>query len=643
MKSAQKTSNALSLIRNHWTARPVGGLMLILCCAPFQWPGLFALPPVDRDEPRFAEATRGIVASSDWRGRVVPQFAGKPRILKPPLTYWLQAPFVALLADERLPPPHTEPRDLQDNPTENRPAWMDLLSPGLPDGDIWAYRMASVISSIAAVVMTWRLGLLMFAAPAAWLGALLLGACLAVMVDAHLARADQILLAFSTLAQWALYRIWRASATTERLRPRRWDRGERPARKWVTIFWIAVTLGAMTKAPVLPVIPALTALTLAWVTRKWRWLGRLRIGTGLVLMLAVMLPWLALVAQSVGWRTVMETAYAESLGRAAQAREGHWAPPGYYLILLPVLLFPGSLALLPAAWLAFRRGIRWGESRKPKIESRKADFDFRFSTFDFLSRWRERKPGRAAELFCITWIVPMWLLFELSGTKLPHYTLPAFPAIALLCGRAVYGARHAWSGIYGSRLGRTALAAWVLLGEIICAAVPIGLAVLGGLKISAPIIFATGACLIAAQALLAGAAVSLRRRNVARAQHRALAAWACTSLCFLQFVLPNCPAFWPSARVADQIRRVDPPERRPIAEVDVRFDSLVFLTRGRLARINADQLSEWRKANPDGLVVTTNPSIREAGITLAELSGLDIGKVAWRRFWLVEFPANPRK
>lgn len=50
--------------------------------------GVGTLPLVDRDEPRFAEATREMRASGDW---IIPMFNGAPRYDKPPMVYWLQS------------------------------------------------------------------------------------------------------------------------------------------------------------------------------------------------------------------------------------------------------------------------------------------------------------------------------------------------------------------------------------------------------------------------------------------------------------------------------------------------------------------------------------------------------------------------
>ena len=45
-----------------------------------------------------------------------------------------------------------------------------------------------------------------------------------------------------------------------------------------------------------------------------------------------------------------------------------------------------------------------------------------------------REPGAK---FLLAWIVPTWIVFELVVTKLPHYVLPLYPAIAILIAGVV--------------------------------------------------------------------------------------------------------------------------------------------------------------------------------------------------------------
>src|SRR5581483_9568296 len=81
-------------------------------------------------------------------------------------------------------------------------------------------------------------------------------------------------------------------------------------------------------------------------------------------------------------------------GKLLHGQESHGAPPGYFLLLAFVTFWPGSIALAAAARLA----------------------------------WRERRD--TATRYLIAWLVPFWLVLELVPTKLPHYALPLYPALA---------------------------------------------------------------------------------------------------------------------------------------------------------------------------------------------------------------------
>ena len=98
--------------------------------------------------------------------------------------------------------------------------------------------------------------------------------------------------------------------------------------------------------------------------------------------------------------------YAEALGKdfgskIGGAQETHGGLPGYYALTTLIMFWPGVI-ILPLS-------ILWS--------------------------WRNRTLPAVALLLC--WIVPMWLILELVPTKLPHYTLPLYPALALLCGAAL--------------------------------------------------------------------------------------------------------------------------------------------------------------------------------------------------------------
>ena len=66
---------------------PAKYAILFFGCVLFHIAGTWSLPLIDRDEPRFAEASREMIQRGDY---IVPYFNGQLRLDKPPLTYWAQ-------------------------------------------------------------------------------------------------------------------------------------------------------------------------------------------------------------------------------------------------------------------------------------------------------------------------------------------------------------------------------------------------------------------------------------------------------------------------------------------------------------------------------------------------------------------------
>jgi 4-amino-4-deoxy-L-arabinose transferase-like glycosyltransferase len=212
-----------------------------------------------------------------------------------------------------------------------------------------------------------------------------------VQIEAHLAKTDAALLATVVAAQGALAGIYRRRCA-----------GEPAPAALAAAFWIAQGVGILIKGPITPIVGAMTVLALAIADRDWRgWPGALRIGWGLPLALGLALPWLVAVQVATGGGFLAEAVGHDMLGKVAGGQEEHGAPLGYYLVLLFATFWPGSLFLAAAA--------RWG--------------------------WRHR--AGLAERFLLAWMLPTWVLFECVPTKLPHYVLPTYPALALLAGRAL--------------------------------------------------------------------------------------------------------------------------------------------------------------------------------------------------------------
>ncbi|MCK0196606.1 glycosyltransferase family 39 protein [Ancylobacter sp. 6x-1] len=356
--------------REGWVARLVsaGGIglarvaLLALCLAAWL-PGLASLPAVDRDEARFAQASRQMLASGDF---VTPRLGEDPRFKKPIGIYWLQT------------------------------ASATLTGHGDGAAPIWTLRLPSLIAACLAVLLTHTIGLRLFGPRAAFAGAALLASCLVLGGEAHLAKTDATQLAAALAGQLAL--MWCYLARPES--PRRLG----PA----LLFWAAMGFGIMIKGPIVPLLAGGTVLGLLAMDRKAAWLKRLRPTIGVPVMLAIVLPWVIAIFLASGTDFFHESVGNDLLGKVASGQESHGLPPGAHLLAFFVAFWPGAaLAVAGLPWV-------WANRALPAVR------------------------------FCIAWIVPFWIVFELIATKLPHYTLPAYPAIALLAGAAACARGGVW-------------------------------------------------------------------------------------------------------------------------------------------------------------------------------------------------------
>lgn len=573
-------------VRGRWGRSWWSGVVLFVVCVAMYLPGVFTMPPVDRDESRFAQASRQMVQSVDrgeWGELLVPRVQERDRLNKPVLIYWLQAiPGWVFDRDAAGADPRTE--------------------------RIWAYRLVSVLCAAFAAVFTWRAGRVLMDPRAAWLGGLMLGTCVMVMWDARQARADQLLLACTAGALWALAVLWRRRDTARTLGPALW-------------LWVAVGLGVMAKGPITPMVVVLAMAALGVATGRWDVvLRKSRPWWGVVIVLGMIVAWVIPLGMQVGFGEYTRIVWDETIGRSGGAKEGHWGPPGYHLVLLAVLFFPWSLFTLEALVGGFRSG--WARTDGEGKWWRRV-----------WKRLRNARSGRA-EVVLWCWIAPAWVVFELVATKLPHYTLVLYPAIALLTarwvlrkaargeGRPVEKERSGWyfvrrdGGAWWKRLGlerRTftrkvrdegGFGAWIYL--------LIGLAILGGIPVA---LLATDVINYSSSGgtirpiwipfllPLIFSVCALFTRSHWEMQRNGAIAYALGALVIFGWMLPGSNGLWASAAANEMIQRFDPASERPLATVRYHEDSLVFLTRGRIERMSAGAAEAWVAEHPDGLVV----------------------------------------
>jgi 4-amino-4-deoxy-L-arabinose transferase-like glycosyltransferase len=225
-----------------WRGPAIAALIAFLAGLP----GLLAVPPLDRDESRFAQATAQMLETDDY---VVINYQDQPRFKKPVGIHWLQAASVSLFSSP-------EARD------------------------IWAYRIPSLLGAmLAAAASAWGAAAFFGPVPGLLAGAMLASTFL-LSTEAMIAKTDAVLAGTTTLALAALGRIYAAARD-----------GPPAGRRTVIVFWLAVAVATLVKGPVGPLVVALTIAGLVLLDRRPAWLLGLKWYWGLIIVLVVVGPW----------------------------------------------------------------------------------------------------------------------------------------------------------------------------------------------------------------------------------------------------------------------------------------------------------------------------------------------------------------
>ena len=260
--------------------------------------------------------------------------------------------------------------------------WLIALSFKLFGISEWAARLPSALAALGCVALVYFLAHNYWGRWQALWSALILLTSAEFFILARVVIFDMPLTFFLTLALMAFY----DAGHSENIQRRRW---------MCLLLYSALGAATLIKGLIGIVVPGMVIFFYLLLSKQWSMLRRIYLIPGILLLLAIVLPWFL----EAGARTDGYLRYylwAEHFGRFTGGEFDRSQPWFYFIIVAMVGFFPWTL-LLP-----------------------------------FLALRYQRKALDDKNLFLILWIILPFLFFSVSKSKLPHYILPIFPALAVL-------------------------------------------------------------------------------------------------------------------------------------------------------------------------------------------------------------------
>jgi 4-amino-4-deoxy-L-arabinose transferase-like glycosyltransferase len=329
------------------TKYPVVCVLFVLCFVNAGW--TLSTTPLDNHECFVSVTSREMLEKGNW---VLPTFNNQPRLQKTPLSYWLVAGLAKVTGR------------------------VDEFTARLPSA-VFAVLSVCVIIYFVGQWLSFRTALVCAGVWATSFG---------YIRYSHNARPEMVLTFFVVLCFLSFY-----SAITAQSRKRQIA--------YMIVFWVSFGLGNLAKGPApIPLVLAPLFFYVA-IFRQWRQVPKLLPVAGVLILLAIMLPWPIAAAYKVNWDIVAWK--REFVDRFFGGLDPLKKPFYYYLPQMFMFAVPW-VAFLPMAIAA-----------------------------PFYRIWGRKQ---AVMQFLWVWFVADMAFLMLSGGKRQHYIIPIMPAMAILMG-----------------------------------------------------------------------------------------------------------------------------------------------------------------------------------------------------------------
>ena len=271
---------------------------------------IHTLPVLDRDEARYAQASRQMIEQNDF---INIKFQEEYRSKKPIGIYWIQTTFVQLFSSIK--------KD-------------DAKVYNILKDNIWKYRFTSSLGGLISILIIYFLTQNLFGRKTAFYSALILASGLLFIIESHIAKTDAFLLTVSILVMALLAGYYTGYYTKKK-----------DFRFF--LLWFAVSISILIKGPVLPLIMLMTIIALVILNRDYNWLKNTQPFLGLIIIISINIPWFLFMPAEQFNNFFYEGIKQDFFGKLVKAQESHNAFFGAHFLSLWVLFFPMSFFLIP--------------------------------------------------------------------------------------------------------------------------------------------------------------------------------------------------------------------------------------------------------------------------------------------------------
>ncbi len=254
--------------------------------------------------------------------------------------------------------------------------------------NIWKYRFISSLFSLFTCLAFFFIASKVLDRKTAFFSSLALQCSLLFIIESHIAKTDAVLLTCSVLSMLLLLGYYK------RIFKKKYD-------LIFIAFWSSLGFSIIVKGPVLFFIVLSTIIFIILFKKEKKWILETNPLIGFIIILIIVIPWFLSISGVEQSSFINEGFKRDFLDKIVSVQEKHGAFFGAHTLAILILFFPMSLFLVP--------------SISKSISDYKSENNF----------------------FLMAWILPNLMIFELIPTKLPHYTLPLYPALSLLVGNYI--------------------------------------------------------------------------------------------------------------------------------------------------------------------------------------------------------------